>query len=86
MPRPTHSGRKVLAVGLLMLAVPPVLYVVSYVPATWLYCGDILPDTIYDPLYEPIRFAARQSPTIRKPVEWCLDWCYRQWPYDPDEP
>jgi hypothetical protein len=82
MPHPTRSGLKVIAVGLLLI-LAPVLYVASFLPATWLNFGGLLPDRIYGPSYEPIRFAARHSPTMRRPVELCLDWCNRQWPYDP---
>jgi hypothetical protein len=76
MPRPTRSGLKVLAVGLLVLApVAPVLYVVSAGPAWRLVCqGEIERDT-WRSVYAPVRRMALGGSPIGRPLfRWIMLW------------
>jgi hypothetical protein len=78
--RSKRSGLKVLAVGLLGLAMP-VFYVASVGPVAWLVCNNGSMDLgAYNAVYGPIDSIERACP----PVSKCLD-AYRHLFVDEDE-
>ena len=72
MPRPTRSGLKVLAVGLLMLA--PVLYVASVGPAYWVVASGRAEPEQFRGFYAPLNWAMNRAPILREAVVSYSKW------------
>jgi hypothetical protein len=70
-PRPTRSGLRVLAVGVLIRAIGlPVLYVASYGPAfRLLMLGRINPDSL-GRIYAPLDWASERSDSFGLALNW----------------
>jgi hypothetical protein len=72
MPRPTRSGLKVLAVGMVIMA--PVLYVLSSGPVTGMvYRGQLRLET-FSAIYKPLYWAS-----YIRPVDDAIQWYWSNW-------
>jgi hypothetical protein len=80
MPRPTRSGLKVLAVGLLGLALLLGLYVASFGPCRAMARrGQIELDTYFN-AYRPLMLLCDQCESFDELMAAYSDWWLRQWP------
>jgi hypothetical protein len=73
MPRPTRSGLKVLAVGLLLMAIGlPVLYVASVGPVARMVNAELIGGKWWR-CYQPLRSATDRIPYANAAMRWYLN-------------
>ena len=58
-----------------LVAVLPVLYVLSVGPVVWLSVHDWVPENVLGVLYWPLDQLCRWSPTINGMVSWYVAFC-----------
>jgi hypothetical protein len=75
MPRPKHSGLKVLAVGigLLLVLVAPILYIGSAGPTARMANAGKINAHSWHRFYAPITWAVERSDLAASAFRWCLN-------------